>query len=133
MIRIVALILLLAVMVPFGANFSLSARADALELATDCEKLINGATIDGDRTNIPSGFGPARCYGFFQAIRQLVAFKGDDGNSVIGICPPSNSKLLQFVRIFVTHAHNNPQNLHHPEGMEVINALLKSFPCGKTQ
>jgi hypothetical protein len=53
----------------------------------------------------------------------------DEANErLLHICPPSDSTVLDFVRVFVRYAHGTNVGVENPAAL-VFNALFKAYPC----
>jgi hypothetical protein len=51
------------------------------------------------------------------------------GEHLLGICPPADSTLMQFVHAFVQYAHKNRKDLHGNAAALAISGLVDTFPC----
>lgn len=54
----------------------------------------------------------------------------EDGKPLLGACAPENTRLLNYVRIFVRYARRVPISEPENAAALAIEALHATFPCG---
>src|SRR4051812_9561547 len=92
---------------------SVSARAidNAHDLASYCEQLERGARGKGRDIRIPNTKEAQQCWAYMQAIQNMSVLVDENGNRLIGSCPPEETTLLQLIHSFVLFARSHPAQL----------------------
>ena len=124
----------LAIAVIGGLVLAGPARAlDSGELLAACVRLDRDMKVNGSDVSIPSSVDNGVCWGFIAAVQQLANFyeQGGGGQSILKLCVPIEVKRTQLVKVFVAWGQKNPEKLHHPAGLSVINSFVAAFPCPK--
>jgi hypothetical protein len=106
------------------------ARAD--ELLQSCEAVIQTIKTDaGDTVDIsPAGLP---CWYYISAVQNMTSLTDEADERLLHICPPSDTTILDFVRVFVRHAREANPNVTGGENAAplVFTALVKAYPCGE--
>lgn len=98
------------------------------ELLQSCEAVINTARpAEGDTVDIPAAGLP--CWYYMSAIQNMSAVVDERGERLLGICPPTDSTLMDYVRIFVQYAHRNQTEDYGNAAALVLLGLSDAFPC----
>lgn len=97
------------------------------ELASKCQWIRN-AKLEDQAVSRPQDFDAGECWGYFRALQSYSRFV-KSGTPLLGICAPSESRLTQFIKIFVNYVELNPQRGHEDAAIVALNALEKAFPC----
>lgn len=118
-------IALLALIFALSASPAYAIRAD--EMASKCRSVSN-ATIRDDLVDFPEDFDSGECWGYFRAIQRISVY-AVEGRRLLGICAPKDSRLSQFVRIFVVYVDQHPEKGHLESTKIAIEALARVFPC----
>ena len=124
MLRALGLILVL-----LSAAIPVEANASARELAGECQTLLEGKHGSGDEIRIPRTKPALECWGYMQAVQDFAALADDNGQRVLGICPPDRATLLDMVQAFVGHARRQGKNLPDNAALAVTQALQSAYPC----
>jgi Rap1a immunity proteins len=109
------------------------AREDAAalspaELLTSCEAITSTASRSEKNTlDIPAEGLP--CWYYMSAIQNITALADERGERLFGVCPPPDSTLLDFVRIFVQHARTEDVEAQSYAAAFVLPGLAQAFPC----
>src|SRR5215467_7584643 len=99
MVRALGLILvLLFAATPRGAH------ASARELAGQCQMLLEGKHGGGAHIRIPFTKPALTCWGYMQAVQDFAALADQNGQRVLGICPPDRATMLDIAEAFVRYA-----------------------------
>jgi hypothetical protein len=110
----------------FGAS---AATADTLEeLLQSCEAVISTAgQAKGDTVDIPAA--GLSCWYYVSAIQDMSVLADERGKRLLGICPPRDSTIMDFVRIFVQYAHRNQEEVYGNAAAVAVLGLSRAFPC----
>jgi hypothetical protein len=111
------------------------ARADIKgnELLAQCELLEKSWQVQGNQVGLQYNDG-LQCWGYLSAYFDLAYLNLYQVDGTITkpfplSCPPNGVSQVQFVRMFLQYARNNPSELHHPASMMIMTMLWRSFPC----
>ena len=97
-----------AVGIFLGTIGFLLVRGDAVALSPEdllvsCEAITNASPLSAEKTLDIAAEGLPYWY-CMAAIQNMTALADERGERLLGICPPPNSTVVDFVRIFVQHA-----------------------------
>jgi Ssp1 endopeptidase immunity protein Rap1a len=98
----------------------------AEEILSSCVPLADAA-ISGDKESVPAR--SEQCWDAFGTLQKAIAFAGDSGRLIFGVCAPPGSKRIQLISAFVDYARRNPQRLHEDFRDVATDALSAAFPC----
>src|ERR1051326_115361 len=121
MLRALGLVLVL-----MFAAIPLDAHASARELAGGCRALLQGS---GDEIRIPLTKPALECWGYMQAVQDFAALADENGQRMLGVCPPDRATLLDMVRAFVRYARGQGKDLPDNAALAVTQALQSAYPC----
>lgn len=109
------------------------ARAlDGQRLLHQCEALVRGAVIAGDKVTLPKGRAAAECWYYMSAIQDLSAtVEQEGGPSVLGACVPAEATRMDIIWAFVKYARLHRDNLRARATAILVPALSESFPCNQ--
>jgi hypothetical protein len=117
------------------AAFAYSRTAHAIETAGDlsnlCHQLEQGTKGNGAHIRIPKTSAALQCWGYMQAMQDLSVLVDENGNRLIGSCPPEQITVLQLIRLFSAYAMAHPGDLQNNPAVGVIKAFQQAFPCGQ--
>jgi hypothetical protein len=119
MVRALALMLVLLV-----AALPRDAHASARELAGGCQALLQGKHGNGEQIRIP-----IECWGYMQAVQDFAALADENGQRILGICPPDSATLLDIVRAFLRYTRAQGKDLPDNAALAVTQALQSAYPC----
>ena len=102
----------------------------ANELLQSCEVIDRtvkgdvGGTVDISAAGLP-------CWYYISAVQNMTSLKDEADERLLHICPPSDTTVLDLVRVFVRHAREAKANVAGAENAAplVFTALLKAYPC----
>src|SRR5262245_32151274 len=101
------------------------------QLLRQCEAVVRGAVVKGNKVTLPRGRAAISCWFYMTAIQDLTAtVEREGGPSVIGACVPPETTRLDIIRAFVTYARAHPAELRLRATATIIPALSEAFPCG---
>jgi hypothetical protein len=81
-----------------------AAALSPADLLTSCEAITSASPLSEQNTlDIPAEGLP--CWYYMSAVQNMTALADERGERLLGICPPPDSTVLDFVRIYVQHAH----------------------------
>ena len=102
----------------------------ANELLQSCETVVQTIKTDlGDTVDIsPAGLP---CWYYISAVQNMTSLTDEADERLLHICPPSDTTVLDLVRVFVRQAREAKPNVTGVENAAtlVFTALLKAYPC----
>jgi Rap1a immunity proteins len=105
------------------------AQASARELAGQCQLLLQGKHGSGEHIRIPFTKPALTCWGYMQAVQDFAALANENGQRILGICPPDRATMLDIVRAFVRYADAQGKDLPDNAALAVMQALQSAYPC----
>ena len=76
------------------------------ELLQSCHAVTaSGAVRAGATLEIPAAGLP--CWYYMSAMQNMAVLVDESGTRFLGVCPPADSTVMDFVRIFVQHARKH--------------------------
>jgi hypothetical protein len=78
----------------------------------------------GDKAYIPAA-GLA-CWHYMSAVQDMSVLVDERAEHLLGICPPADSTLRQYVQAFVQFAHKNRRELYYLEAESLFNMAIAS-------
>jgi hypothetical protein len=101
----------------------------ARDLATQC-KSVDAFALRSERdAYIPGTSAALQCWGYMQAMQDLLVLVDDDGRRIMGVCPSEQTSLLQMTSAFVGYADRHSSDLSNDAALIVVQALKEAFPC----
>ncbi len=85
----------------------------------------------GAKLDIPLRALP--CWYYMSSIQDMSVLVDPAGHRLLGICPPPNSDVLDFVKAFVRSARRRDVDKEDNAAAAVVPALARQFPCGNEQ
>jgi len=108
---------------------SAAAIENADELAGYCQSLERGAKGAGRHIYIPSTPEALTCWGYMQAMQDLSVLADENGDRIMGACPPEQTTTLQLIRSFAGYARAHRSELQGNAVVVVFRALREAYPC----
>jgi len=105
------------------------AHASARELAGQCQTLLKGKHGRGDEIRIPFTKRALTCWGYMQAMQDFAALADENGQRMLGICPPDRASMLDIVQAFVRYADTHGKDMPDNAALAVTQALQAAYPC----
>jgi hypothetical protein len=115
--------------VVFAAGLSASTpcyATTANELLVSCEAMLRTPQQSDEQIAVPPSARP--CWHYLSAVQDLSVYR-ENNNMLLGVCPPPESSLTQYIRIFVEYARKHPATLHENASYIATLALREAFPC----
>jgi Rap1a immunity proteins len=109
--------------------WSAAAIENAHELAGYCQSLERGAKGAGGHIYIPRTREALICWGYMQAMQDLSVLADENGQRIMGACPPEQTTTLQLIRSFVRYARSHRGELPGNAVVAVFRALREAYPC----
>ena len=109
--------------------WSAAAIENADELAGYCQSLEPGAKGVGRHIYIPNTREALTCWGYMQAMQDLSVLADENGQRIMGACPPEQTTTLQVIRSFVRYARAHRSQLPGNAVVAVFRALRQAYPC----
>jgi hypothetical protein len=91
------------------------------QAATAIAETRTGATLD-----IPSAGLP--CWYYMSAMQNMAVLVDESGTRFLGVCPPADSTVMDFVRVFVQYAHKQKAPAENAAAL-ALSGLAQAFPC----
>jgi hypothetical protein len=63
------------------------------------------------------------------AVQDMSTIVDQNGQHLLGVCAPSTTSLLDYVRTFVRNEKSNTASAGKNVAAQELTALLKAFPC----
>jgi hypothetical protein len=111
----------------------LTLRVDAVALSSgdlllSCQAITAQSPRSAQRTlDVPAEGLP--CWYYMEALQNMTALSDERGERFLGICPPPDSTVLDFVRIFVQGARPEDIGSHRNAAAFALLRLAQAFPC----
>ena len=97
------------------------------ELLHSCHAVTaSGAVRAGATLEIPAAGLP--CWYYMSAMQNMAVLVDESGTRFLGVCPPADSTVMDFVRIFVQQARKQ-QTAAENAAASVLPGLAQAFPC----
>jgi hypothetical protein len=108
----------------------------AAEMMSYCQPIVNAHINEGTMTMQAQAdyrYETGKCWGAFRSIQALSWYTQENTGGkkvgILGFCPPGESMLVQFVRIFDKFAKARPDLQHENYESVALTALQSAFPC----
>jgi len=108
------------------------AASRARDLLNDCQSLERGKRGTEQYIQIPKTRKALLCWGYMQAMQDLSVWIDENGNRIMGSCPPERTTLLDLIHSFVKYARSHRRQLPSNAALAVTRAFQQAFPCGQT-
>ena len=69
------------------------------------------------------------CWGYMQAMQDLSVLADQEGDRIMGACPPEKMTTLLLIQLFGRYARAHPSELQGNAAVAVFRALRKAYPC----
>jgi Ssp1 endopeptidase immunity protein Rap1a len=108
-----------------------SARSieSARELSIYCRIVERGVKGTGRHVYIPHTREALTCWGYMQAMQDLSVLADQEGDRIMGACPPEKMTTLMLIQLFGRYARAHPGELLGNATVAVFRALQKAYPC----
>jgi hypothetical protein len=108
-----------------------SARSieSARELSIYCRIVERGVKGTGRHVYIPHTREALTCWGYMQAMQDLSVLADQEGDRIMGACPPEKMTTLLLIQLFGRYARAHPGELRGNAAVAVFRALQKAYPC----
>jgi hypothetical protein len=105
-------------------------RADATtasELLQSCQAIATSTVARNDATlDIPPDGLP--CWYFMSAVQNMTVLVDENGTRLLGVCPPPDSTVLDFIRVYVAYAGKKKGSGDNAAAL-ALTGLAEAFPC----
>ncbi|WP_457266240.1 Rap1a/Tai family immunity protein [Pseudomonas sp. P5_C3] len=110
-----------------GAIGSGVAMADGNQLLSGCQSVVKFYETNGKEGD---AFGAGTCIGVIQGVTSLRGITNPALSKQAQTCMPTPSPPnIQAARIAVKYLQENPEKLNMDEGILMLFALQRAFPC----
>jgi hypothetical protein len=97
------------------------------ELLQSCQAVTaNAVARAGAALDIPAAGLP--CWYYMSAMQNMAVLVDESGTRFLGVCPPADSTVMDFVRIFVQYARQQKAAADNAAA-SVLPGLAQAFPC----
>jgi hypothetical protein len=117
-----AITLLAACLLGYGKASAISSS----ELLESCQSVAGTAVIKDTQIEIPEAGLP--CWYYMSALQNMSVLVDQSGVRLLGLCPPADSTVLDFVKNFVQYARKQKADDDNPAAL-ALPGLAKSYPC----
>jgi len=124
-----ACIVWIALVATLPCTWSAGAVESAHELSIYCRTVERGVRGTGRHVYIPHTREALTCWGYMQAMQDLSVLADQEGDRIMGACPPEKMTTLQLIQLFGRYARAHPGELHGNAAVAVFRALRKAYPC----
>jgi len=105
------------------------AGGPARDLLRDCQRLEHGKSGTGHHIKIPKTREALNCWGYMRAMQDLSVLVDENGNRIMGSCPPKRTTTLDLIHSFVNYARLHRSQLRGNATAVVMMAFREAFPC----
>jgi hypothetical protein len=124
-----ACILSIGLVATVAFAWSGAAIENADELADYCQSVERGAKGAGRHIYIPSTREALTCWAYMRAMQDLSVLADENGDRIMGACPPEQTTTLQLIRSFARYARAHRSELPGNAVVAVFRALREAYPC----
>jgi Rap1a immunity proteins len=122
-----------AVAVFLGMTGFLLVREDAIalspvDLLASCEAIPDASSLSAEKTFDIAAEG-LPCWYYMSAVQNMTVLADERGERLLGICPPPDSTVLDFVRVFVQYARTEDVGSQRNAAAFALLGLARAFPC----
>jgi Rap1a immunity proteins len=120
---------LIALVATLLSAWSAGAVESARELSIYCRIVERGVKGTGRHVYIPHTREALTCWGYMQAMQDLSVLADQEGDRIMGACPPEKMTTLLLIQLFGRYARAHPGELQGNAAVAVFRALQKAYPC----
>jgi hypothetical protein len=122
-----------AVGIFLGTIGFLLVRGDAIalspaDLLASCEAITDASPLSAEKTFDIAAEG-LPCWYYMSAVQNMTVLADERGERLLGICPPPDSTVLDFVRVFVQYARTEDVGSQRNAAAFALLGLARAFPC----
>jgi hypothetical protein len=99
------------------------------DLLNGCQILERGKRGTGQMVHIPKSKGALVCWGYMKAMQDLSVWVDENGNKILGSCPPERTTTLDLIHSFVRYGRSHRRQLPSNAALVVAKAFQQVFPC----
>jgi hypothetical protein len=100
----------------------------AAELRASCEAITNAPPLSAEKALDIAAEG-LPCWYYMAAVQNMTVLADERGKRLLGICPPPDSTVVDFVRIFVQRARTQDVGSQANAAAFALLGLARAFPC----
>jgi hypothetical protein len=105
------------------------AASPAHDLLNGCQSLESGKPGTRHLIHIPKRKGALICWGYMKAMQDLSVWADENGNRILGSCPPERTTTLDLIHSFVRYGRSHRRQLPSNAALAVAKAFQQAFPC----
>jgi hypothetical protein len=91
-----------------------------------CRSIADTASPKDNQIEIPESGLP--CWYYMSAVQNMSVLVDESGVRLLGLCPPANSTVLDFVKIYVQYARKKDAEDDNPAAL-ALSGLAMAYPC----
>jgi hypothetical protein len=99
------------------------------DLLKGCQILERGKRGTGQMVHIPKSKGALVCWDYMKAMQDLSVWVDENGNKILGSCPPERTTTLDLIHSFVGYGRSHRRQLPSNAALAVAKAFQQAFPC----
>jgi hypothetical protein len=126
--RLPSIIVASAVLV---ASEEAQAASPVDDLLNGCQNLERGKMGGGNHIKIPKTRASLVCWGYMKAMQDLSVWTDENGNRILGSCPPERTTTLDLIHSFVRYSRSHRRELPSNAALAVTKAFQQAFPCNE--
>jgi hypothetical protein len=107
------------------------AASPAGDLLNSCQSLERGKLGTRHLIHIPKRKGALICWGYMKALQDLSVWADENGNRILGSCPPERTTTLDLIHSFVKYGRSHRRQLPSNAALAVAKAFQQAFPCSE--
>jgi hypothetical protein len=96
------------------------------ELLQSCRSIADTAALKDNQIEIPESGLP--CWYYMSAVQNMSVLVDESGVRLLGLCPPANSTVLDFVKLYVQYARKKKTEDDNPAAL-TLSGLALAYPC----
>jgi hypothetical protein len=124
--RLPSIIVAIVLLVP---SQQVQAANPVRDLLNGCQSLERGKRGVGQLIHIPKRNGALVCWGYMKAMQDLSVWADENGNRILGSCPPERTTTLDLIHSFVRYGRSHRRELPSNAALAVAKAFQQAFPC----
>jgi hypothetical protein len=98
------------------------------DLLNGCQSLERGKHGTGQMVHIPKSKGALVCWGYMKAMQDLSVWVDENGNKILGSCPPERTTTLDLIHSFARYGRSHRRQLPSNAALAVAKAFQQAFP-----
>jgi hypothetical protein len=89
----------------------------------DCQSLAARVFGEEDKITLPPRSDANQYWGFMRALHQCAVLADGQGRTLLGACPPTDTKTTWVLHVFVEYVRTHPEKSSLPAAAAAYNAM----------